>query len=341
MNVLVTGGTGLVGTELVGRLVERGDDVAALVRPATLADTRRVSRLEHRDEIRLARGDVEDAAALRRAVKGAEVVYHLAAVRDSHSRELTAVNVEGTDALIQACIGEGVRRVVLTSSVAVYGYRQPRLRWPIAEDAPLDGRMAYARSKIGAERHLRAAAKQRDLDYLILRPSMVYSDRASYFDDLVRQVARDPLRAAARAAHATTQPTHVRDLCDALVLAGTTRGRLRRTLNAVGAEHVPSRQLIHLIAKALDDTVPEPAPDQAPRELVDLKYDLRRAQEVLGFRPAVTLERGVAEAATTIDAARTHALPHRRRSWQAQAERWPGHWRDGRDNQLLGMAGWR
>jgi nucleoside-diphosphate-sugar epimerase len=239
----------------------------------------------------------------------------------------------------------------------VYGFRQPRARWPISEDAPLEGPLAYAKSKIAAERHVRAAARTHDLDYVILRPSVVYSGTAPFFEKLVEHVTRHPLRAAAQTAEATTQPIYARDLCDALVLAGTSRGPLCKTVNAVGAEHVPLRHLIHLIANALGDTTFESVPHWARRELREIKYDLRGAQEALGFHPTVTLEKGVSEAVAAICAVWTNVAPGPRRSWQdsparlgrrpavshfgSRTDLWPRSSESCRTDEALGMAGSR
>lgn len=145
--VLVTGGTGYLGRMLVGRLLARGERVRVFCRRPTDVPAE------------LQPGDIESLEDVRSAVRGARLVYHLAARVDHTAPEevLWRINVTGTANVVRAAREEGVRRLVHCSTVS-------------AEAG--GGSTAYGRSKIAAESVLHREGA--GLDWVILRPGPVY-----------------------------------------------------------------------------------------------------------------------------------------------------------------------
>ncbi len=119
MKVLVTGAAGFVGGHLVEMLVERGDEVRALVQPGQ--DT---SCLQTLPGVEVIHGDLTDATSLKCAVQGVRRVYHIAAKTGPWGSEKVykAINVQGLADLIFAAMDAGVQRIVHTSSITVYGH---------------------------------------------------------------------------------------------------------------------------------------------------------------------------------------------------------------------------
>ncbi|MBI3911750.1 MAG: NAD-dependent epimerase/dehydratase family protein [Armatimonadetes bacterium] len=158
MAVLVTGGTGFIGSHIVRALIERGERPRCLVR--------RDSRLENLAGLPVERieGDLTDPASLARAVRGADQVFHAAADYRLWSRDpaqLYCVNVAGTRALLRAAAEAGAKRIVYTSSVGALGI--PADGSPGTEETPValaDMVGHYKRSKFLAEQEaLRLAAQ--------------------------------------------------------------------------------------------------------------------------------------------------------------------------------------
>jgi nucleoside-diphosphate-sugar epimerase len=145
MRALVTGANGFLGAWLTRRLLESGHSVCALLRPGS--DAGALSRLA----VEEARGDVTDPATLPAAVRGCDLVFHLAGIRRAPRREdFLRVNVEGTRNLLDACAAHapGLARFVLAGSLTASGPSATGRR----EEDPFHPREAYGESKAEAER---------------------------------------------------------------------------------------------------------------------------------------------------------------------------------------------
>ena len=167
MKALVTGAAGFIGSHVVRALVEEGHEVRALHLPSE--DLRNLRGLD----ASLFAGDVTDVARMRAAMKGREVVFHLAAVYALWERTpgtMHRVNVGGTRVVLAAARREGVRRVVHTSSIARFGGQGRMARAteesPFALGATGD---VYSRTKNDA--HDVALEASRDLDVTIVAPT--------------------------------------------------------------------------------------------------------------------------------------------------------------------------
>ena len=173
MRCLVTGGAGFIGSNLVDALVARGDEVRVLDDLST----------GHRDNLNakadLIEAEVSDAAAVRSAVEGCELVFHQAA----HRAVLRSVedplatdtaNVHGTLTVLEAARAAGVRRLVYASSSSVYGGADLR---PTPETAPLLPRSPYAVTKLTGEHYCRVYSELHGLETVALRYFNVFGLR--------------------------------------------------------------------------------------------------------------------------------------------------------------------
>src|SRR4051812_37251167 len=202
--VLVTGATGFLGGHLLTHLARHGMRVTALVRPQTLAQASRGrERVEVREVLDRAAdvvpGVMQDARAVRQAVAGVDVVYHLAwglaplAPSDHRHnpgldpQKLTDVNLSSLRCLLREAVSAGVRRFVFMSTVAVYGWSPPYAIWPITEDAVLRPRGHYAMGKAAAERIVASHDGRNGMTTVILRPTVVYGAGAERFERFARE----------------------------------------------------------------------------------------------------------------------------------------------------------
>jgi nucleoside-diphosphate-sugar epimerase len=320
MHILLTGATGFIGREVVKRLAGQNDTVRILVRPETLARSGHIRQL---DGVEVVPGTMTDADVLVKAHQGVDVVYHLAWYwRHSNpegQEESTQINQEAMEHILRACAKHKVRRLVYTSSVAVYGPAFDIAQWPLTEETPLyqgsyGGAILqnYVQPKIAIENMIRQAVRKYGFEYVILRPSIVYGVGWHGPKRLVQQALYGG-QAWRGGSQVGWQMIHVRDLADAIVLAGRRPGAARREFNIAGPEVVTSGEIIRLIRAALGIArwLGRLEPFLRRRRRYQ-RYDITKAQIVLGFTPRVTLAEGLTElvTATASGSNRASTLSH-------------------------------
>ncbi len=216
--VMVTGATGFIGSKLTRRLVEQGDEVKCLVRSRSkTADLETLG-------VRLAVGDVRDAEAVRAAVDGAEVVYHLAGLTTAFTAdELMAVNGTAFRNVVSACAARLTPpTLVSVSSLAAAG-PAPDNR-PRIESDPAAPVSNYGRAKRAGELIAEEFAAQ--VPITIVRPPIVFGEGDLLMRNLFRSVFRLGIHVAFGVAYSRYSLIHVSDLVDALLLSAQRGTRL-------------------------------------------------------------------------------------------------------------------
>lgn len=187
MRVLITGGAGFIGSHLVDRLLTaRGTDHDPAFEIVVLDNLRRGSHAHlephlSAGRVSLLEGDIRDERALREAMRGVEIVFHLAAQANVIGSEADRdyafmTNVVGTYTVLKVAEAAGARRVIFSSSREVYGEAKT---FPVHEDAPLAPKNAYGASKVAGEMYLRVAQARNALETVILRLANAYGPRDS------------------------------------------------------------------------------------------------------------------------------------------------------------------
>jgi nucleoside-diphosphate-sugar epimerase len=218
MTILVTGGTGLIGSHLVERLVVEGRQVRVLVRPAS-----RRSELSGLP-VEWVNGDLLDAGSLQAAMHGVEQVYHLAAAMDDWGpwELFYQANVTGTENVCAAALAAGVRRLVYTSSIAATGLEDyAGLKDETFPYVDSGGKAhPYCVTKALAEQVVRRYHDDRSLPAVILRPTYVYGPREHKVGPyIVAGVLRRGLRLLPGDGRNWHHWVYVRDVVRALILA--------------------------------------------------------------------------------------------------------------------------
>lgn len=317
MNVLVTGATGFTGGHLAATLAAKGDSVRALVRPRSRARFDRSSLPAA--GVTAVEGDLTNAASLRRAAEGVEVVYHIAATyREAGQPDAAyrAINVEGTRHLIEAARAGGARRVVHCSTGGVHGHiAQP----PANEDAPFNPGDVYQDTKLEAEHLAREFGRSTGLDVVVARPIGIYGPGDRRFLKMFRGIARGrfPLLGSGQVYY---HLTFIDDLVEGFRLCGTVPAAAGRTYLLAGPRYTTLEALMGLVAAELKVAPPRrhlpvwpfwaagllcemvcvPLRIEPPlyRRRVDFytksrAFDTARARTELGFAPKVDLEEGI------------------------------------------------
>jgi UDP-glucose 4-epimerase len=298
MRVLVTGGAGFIGSNLVRALVERGDDVRVLDNFSTGQRT----NLDGLD-VEVVEGELRSYERVHNAVRGTELVFHLGAlgsVPRSVQDPLTsgAVNVEGTLNVMLAARDEGVRRVVYASSSSIYG-NQPKL--PLHESMAPDPISPYGVAKLAAERYCVSFSRvYHSFEAVVLRYFNVFGPRQ---DPRSQYAAVVPLFITAIAAgepvkifddgEQSRDFTYVDNVVAANLLAAGAEGASGRIFNISAGSPVTVNELAETIGRLLGRPVERRYLPPRPGDLRDSWADVSESRRVLGFEPNVSLEDGL------------------------------------------------
>lgn len=299
--VLVTGASGFIGSHLTERLAELGASTRALVHYNALGTWGWLDQSPVRKEIEVIAGDICDRDSVRQAIQGVEIVFHLAALiaipYSYHSpSSYVRTNIEGTLNVLQAARELGVERLVHTSTSEVYGTAR---YVPINEAHPLQGQSPYSASKIGADKIAEAFHFSFKLPVVIVRPFNTFGPRQSaraVVPTIITQcLAGETVRLG------NLRPTRdlnfVANTVDGFVLAAVTPSALGQTINLGSGKEISVGDLAQLIARLVGRPIQIESDTERVRpessEVERLLADNTRAQNVLGWKPEVTLEDGL------------------------------------------------
>ena len=315
MRVLVTGATGFTGGHLARHLAAAGHSVAALVRPSSTA---RANDLREAG-IEVRTGDLTDSAAVRRAVEGCEVVYHIAATyREAGQADAsyTRINVDGTRHVLEAALSAGTARVVHCSTGGVHGHIENP---PADETAPFAPGDVYQRTKLEGERLAADFGRRTKLEVVIVRPIGIYGPGDTRFLKMFRGIARRRFPMLGRG-QVFYHLTYIDDLVRGFELAGTSANAPNREYVIAGPEYTTLEELTRLIAEelgvppprlrlpiwpvwiagALCEAVCVPFGIEPPlfRRRVDFyrksrAFSIARARTELGYNPTIDLRTGI------------------------------------------------
>jgi UDP-glucose 4-epimerase len=253
-----------------------------------------------RDDVRYVAGDVLDTDAVDAVLADADVVFHLAGmynvdVAALHPLSTVKLNVEGTAVIADAARKRGELRVVLASTVWVFGAAAGE--GTVDETVPIDlarsGHL-YTSTKVGAEMVLRSYAELYDLPYTVLRYGVPFGPRMR--DELViakfvkKALAGEPLTVAGDGKQ-TRNFVYVEDLADAHVLALEPAAR-GETFALDGPEEVSILKVAETVAELVGDTAIERVPGRSG-DFAGRQIDITHAREVLGWKPETSFAEGV------------------------------------------------
>jgi nucleoside-diphosphate-sugar epimerase len=249
--MLVTGGTGFIGSRLVRRALARGHEVRVLAQENTDAESANRAALEAAGaEIRL--GSVTDAASVRAAMEGVDVVVHLAATQHEMNvpdQKFYDVNVEGTRNVLDAAAAAGVRRVVHGSTIGVYG----KPHGVLDEDSPVDPDNIYGVTKLEGERL--ALSRSGDVPVVAIRIPEVYGPGDRRLLKLFKAIDRGAffMIGPGRNLH---HLIYVDDLVDGLFAAAESPGTPGELFLLAGPEPVSTDRMVLAVADAVGKAGP-------------------------------------------------------------------------------------
>jgi dTDP-glucose 4,6-dehydratase len=313
--VLVTGGAGCIGSNIVEELVRRGKKI-------TVIDNFSAGLMRNlkpfMKNVRLVRGDIRDPKAVDRAMKGVSVVIHQAAIRSvpkSVNNPLLSheVNTTGTLTLLNAAVKHGVKRFVYASSSSVYGGVK---KFPMHEDDSLKPMSPYGVSKLCGEQYCHAFHEIHGLHTVALRyfnvygprqnPESLYSLVVPAFIDKVRRGERPVIDGTGKQSR---DFTYVKDVARANYLAAFEAPRAAgKSFNIAGGRDTSILEILNLVAKHMGRRTD---PIFGPRRKGDPMRtfaDISAAKRDLGWKPTMKLDDGIRETVQWFEANKPERL---------------------------------
>lgn len=312
--ILVTGADGFIGSHLTEALVHAGASVTAFVYYNSFSSWGWIDSLEKeiRDALRIFAGDVRDPNGVRVAVRGQDMVFHLAALIgipfSYHSPDsYVDTNIKGTLNVLQACREAGTERVLVTSTSEVYGTAK---YVPIDEDHPFQGQSPYSATKIGADRLAEAFFRTFRLPVSIVRPFNTYGPRQSaraVIPTIITQLLAGAQEVRLGSVLPTRDFNYVKDTVEGFLAIAGSEGTIGEEINIATQDEISIGDLAAEIIRQIrpgtcvvtDDDRIRPANSEVER-LLGANSKIRT---LTGWEPGHSLAEGLAE---TIEWFRSH-----------------------------------
>jgi UDP-glucose 4-epimerase len=285
MNVLVTGGSGFIGSHLVDSLVKNGCTVRVFD-----------GQKPHRDDVEWFRGDLLNENEVLTACKDMQFAYHLAAIADvniaiSNATLCLKVNEIGTLNLLKAASSMEVDRVILASTTWVYGKAEEE----VSEDTPIPPPdHIYTKTKIGQEHLVIAYYQHTGLPYTILRYDIPYGPRMR--SNLVMAIfVRKAMQGQPVVVYGDGNQgrcfIHVEDLAEGNVAALSSSAR-NEVFNLAGPEFVTVNKIVETLRESFKDLRVDHLPPR-PNDFKGVIVNAEKAQKLLKWKPTIKLEPGL------------------------------------------------
>jgi len=319
MRVLITGGTGFIGSALCRRYVSEGHQVRTLAKTATHAERRNAHRLTE-SGVEVVLGDVANRQDVAAAVDGVDLVHHIAAAMretDIGREGYWNVNVEGTRHVLEEASRSGVKQVVHCSSVGVYGDISGR---KVNEKSPCQPNNIYGQTKLAAEKLVRDFVAADKLAVVIVRPAEIYGPGDFRLLKLFRMIQKGSFFIVGNG-EGHHHLGYIEDIVAAMMIAGQRPELSGKTFILAGDEPIKLNQLILEIARQLQVRPPRLRLPLGPMLAVaamvefpcrglgirppiyrrrmdffrhDWNLDISACRNVLGYTPQFDLRSGIA-----------------------------------------------
>jgi len=299
---LVTGGAGTIGSHVVDELIRGGAAEIVVLDNFVRGRRENLAWATANGPVRLVEGDIRDRALVSEVTAGKDLVFHLAAIRITQCAEeprlANEVLVDGTFNVVEAAAGQGVKKLIASSSASVYGLAE---EFPTTErHHPYNNDTFYGAAKAFNEATLRSFHAMTGLDYVALRYFNVYGPRMDIFglytEVLIRWMERieagtpplilgDGLQ--------TMDFVHVADIARANILAARA-DVTDEVFNIASGTETSLKELAQALSDAMkSDLAPEHGPARAVNGVTRRLADTSRAADKLGFRAELDLRQGL------------------------------------------------
>ena len=302
--ILITGATGFIGSHLTELCIEKGYNVTAFDRYNINNDWGWLETSEYKDDINVVLGDVRDFDSVSKAMKGCDIVFHLAAligIPYSYVSPLAYIrtNIEGTYNVLEAAKSLELDQVLVTSTSETYGSAQYS---PIDESHPLVGQSPYSASKIAADHLSISYYKSFDLPLKIVRPFNTYGPRQSsraVIPTIISQLLNKKFDINLGNLLPTRDLTYVSDTCNGFLEILKSNDLFGKVTNIGMNKEISIEDLAKLIAKIMRVEITFNSSNERIRpeksEVERLICDNSKLVASTSWNPEYTLDQGLVE----------------------------------------------
>jgi len=309
--VLVTGGGGFVGSHLVEALVKSGAKIKAFVHYNSRNDRGMLEELDKKvlREVEVMASDLRDVDAVRKAVKGQEVIFHLGALIGVpysyvNPRDVVDTNVSGTLNVLTAARAFKVEKIIHTSTSEVYGTAH---YVPMDENHPLNPQSPYAASKSAADLLALSFHRSYDLPVGVIRPFNIYGPRQSARAIIPSIITQALLKRRVNlgSISPTRDLTYVTDSASGFVAFAECEKTAGEVVNLGSNREVSISQLIEMVSNSLNKkikVIKEKRRVRPPKSEVERLFsDSRKAKALFGWNPKIDIAEGVGKTITWME----------------------------------------
>jgi len=301
VKVLVTGAGGFIGSHLVERLVKDGHEVRAFVKYNSLNRWGWLEYSEVKRVCEIISGDIRDNDIVDKAVRGVEVVFHLAALIGIpysyvSPKAYVDVNVKGTANVLEAALRYDAK-VVHTSTSEVYGTAQ---YVPIDEKHPINPQSPYAATKASADWLAITYYRSFDLPVVVVRPFNTFGPRQSaraVIPTIITQILAGRREIKLGNTDTTRDFNYVENTVDGFVKVGMSDKGLGDVFNIGYGKEISIGELVNLVARLIgrevDIIVDKERVRPEKSEVRRLLSDFSKAREIFSYEPIISLEKGL------------------------------------------------
>ena len=296
--VVVTGACGFLASHLVDELLSKGYNVVGIDNLKTGNRENLSSALEHK-EFQLIVEDILSETLYAKLPQNVDILFHLAAIASVRKSIedpslVNEINVRGTVQSLELVRKLDIKRVVFSSSAAVYG--NP-IDMPVHEDFPYTPLSPYAASKIAGEMYLNSYSKTYGIDTTILRyfnvygPRQAYSEYSGVISIFINQALANLPLTIEGSGKQSRSFIHVKDVVRATRLAGEIETAKNETINISGLELVSILELAQMVKNAVDGCTSKIVhTDARPSDVKDSIGSMNKARSILSFAPEIPLD---------------------------------------------------
>ena len=296
MKIFITGGAGFIGRHLVEFFLEKNK--VCIYDNLSNSSSKDILQLIEKGA-EFVKGDILDYEYLKKSCNGFDVIIHLAAISDvkrssTHPKITNDINVNGTDNVLKCCLDNRIKKMIFSSSAAVYG----NSKLPISEKSSIEPTSTYGISKMKAEKQIKEFSNRFGLNVICLRLFNVYGEGqnkkyAGVISKFMNSVLKNNEMIIYGDGEQTRDFISIKDVIESFQCALEKETTGQNTYNIASGESISIKDLAKLIMLIFNKKIKISYESENKSEIIFSKANITLAQKEIGFNPKIKLDEGI------------------------------------------------